>query len=264
MFAALSPARRRLVIMVIGLLVLALVAAVIGVWPSHSSVRAAAQDKPGPVLLVPGYGGATTSLSVLAKTLRTRGFDASVVTLPGDGTGDLAVQAQALERAAVAAILRSGKPSVDVVGYSAGGVVARLWVRDYGGATRARRVITLGSPQHGTEVATLAGSTIGCPTACQELDPDSSLLQNLNAGDETPAGPQFVSIWSTADETVLPPDSARLDGAINLTLQAICVGTTTSHSGLPTDPLVAGLVVRELSGPATTTPTSSDCQDLRN
>ena len=248
---------------VLALFVVALAAVVAVVLTrGGDDVHPVTQDQGGPVLLVPGYGGSLTGLDQLANTLRGKGFDAEVVPVPDGGTGDLAVQARALQAAAVAAIARSGRPSVDVVGYSAGGVVARLWVRDYGGAGRARRVITLGSPQHGTDLAAAAGQTVGCPVACQQLEPDSELLQKLNAGDETPAGPRYVSIWTTADQTVLPPDSARLAGAINLTLQGICSGVTTSHGGLPTDPLVAGLVVRELSGPSVTDVTSADCAAL--
>lgn len=68
----------------------------------------------------------------------------------GDGTGDLRGQAEHLGEVASRVQQDSGAASVDVVGYSAGGVVARLWVRDGGGADMARRVLTLGSPQHGT------------------------------------------------------------------------------------------------------------------
>ena len=80
-----------------------------------------------------------------------------VVTLPGNALGDLDDQAIALGRAAVAAARGAGTSAVDVIGYSAGGVVARLWVRDHGGASLVRRVITLGSPHHGTELATIGG-----------------------------------------------------------------------------------------------------------
>ena len=79
-----------------------------------------------------------------------------MVDLPGDGTGDLVEAADALDAAATAALERTGEPAVDIVGYSAGGVVARLWIAD-GGAGSVRRVVTLGSPHHGTELAGLAG-----------------------------------------------------------------------------------------------------------
>ena len=108
----------------------------------------------------------------------------------GDGTGDLRAQADHLADVAASTLDRTGAPSVDVIGYSAGGVVARLWVRDGNGKTAARRVLTLGSPHHGTSVAQL-GSELGggCPAACEQLVPDSDLLRRLNAGDETPDGP---------------------------------------------------------------------------
>ena len=106
------------------------------------------------MLLVPGYGGSTTSLEVLAARLRAAGREAVVVPLPGDGTEDLTCDVPPLVAAAAQAALAGGAPSVDVVGYSAGGVVARLW-EAAGGAAVTRRVVTLGSPHHGTSVAGL-------------------------------------------------------------------------------------------------------------
>jgi triacylglycerol esterase/lipase EstA (alpha/beta hydrolase family) len=185
-----------------------------------------------------------------------------VITLAGNGTGDLRAEARLLGVAADRTLARTGADSVDVVGYSAGGVVARLWVRDFGGADLARRIVTLGSPQHGTAVAGLAKDIVPtrCPTACQQLAPDSDLLRELNAGDETPDGPRFISIWTTADNVVQPADSARLDGALNITVQSICRDSRLEHGDLPTDPTVIALVAGELSARPAFVPSNQDCK----
>jgi triacylglycerol lipase len=111
-----------------------------------------------------------------------------------------------------------------------------------------RRVVAIGGPQHGTDVATAAGALLpsACPVACQQLQPDSALLDGLNRGDETPRGPAFVSIWTTQDEVVLPPASARLDGALNMTVQSVCPADAVGHGGLPTDDVVQAMVRRAL------------------
>jgi triacylglycerol esterase/lipase EstA (alpha/beta hydrolase family) len=248
--AGLSPARRRLVLAVLALAVVAVLAAGVVLLLDRTSEATGgpvSQEEPGPVLLVPGYGGSTASLQPLADRLTAEGRDATVVAVPGDGTGDLTASAAALGAAADAARERTGADSVDVVGYSAGGVIARLWVAD-GGAGVARRVVTLGSPHHGTTLADLAGSIAPsqCPVACQQMSTRSDLIARLNAGDETPEGPTWVSIWTTQDETVTPPDSARLDGAVNLPVQSVCAGARPTHGDLPRDPLVQAMVLAEL------------------
>jgi triacylglycerol lipase len=186
-----------------------------------------------------------------------------VVHLPGNGTGDLDAQATVLDAAARAA-LRGGARSVDVVGYSAGGVVARIWARDHDGAARARRIVTLGAPQHGTELAAVAGLLApgSCPKACQQLAPGSELMAGLNSGDETPDGPEWVSIWTSQDQVVSPPDSARLDGARNVVVQRICPGRAVDHGQLPTDAVVDALVLRALDTRRFVTPTGADCESL--
>lgn len=215
---------------------------------------AADQAHPGTILLVPGYGGSQTALSRLAEVLRAAGRTATLVDLPGDGTGDLLMQAKTLQ-AAVDLALRGGAPSVDVVGYSAGGVVTRLWV-DRAGARTVRRVVTLGSPLHGTRVAGLGAALApdACPTACRQLAPGSDLLHHLDDATLPKALP-WLSIWTENDETVQPPDSARLAGAVNVSLQGICPQAQVAHGELPTDPLVTALVVQALDSPTLTAPT---------
>jgi hypothetical protein len=263
-WTGLSP-RRRLLFGVIGLLVAALVAVLVARAATRPGRNGAApaQDRPGPVLLVPGYGGSRDALGVLAGRIRATGRPAEVVALPGDGTGDLALQADALQAAVVAA-LAGGAPSVDMVGYSAGGVVVRLWVARHDGGKLARRVVTLGSPQHGTRLAAL-GASLGtgvCPPACQQLIPGSTLLTDLDR-DPVPAGLGWLSLWTANDETVTPPDSARLTGATNVELQSVCRDEVVQHGSLPTDALVTGIVLRALRATPLVAPSAADCAALR-
>jgi triacylglycerol lipase len=260
MLDALSPQRRRFVAVVLAIAVVALgVVAVRFVLTRPAEVTPVSQDKPGPVLLVPGYGGSTAALDTMRAALQRSGLDASVVDLAGDGTGDLRVQADVLEAAAHAALDRTGATSVDVVGYSAGGVVARIWVKDGDGAGLARRVVTLGSPHHGTDLAGLAGDLAPdeCPVACQQLAEDSDLLRGLNAGDETPAGPLWVSIWTQDDQTVVPPDSASLEGAVDFAVQSVCPDAMIEHGDLPRDPRVVAMTTMELRADRPTLPRAS-------
>jgi triacylglycerol esterase/lipase EstA (alpha/beta hydrolase family) len=256
-----SPRRRALLVGLAA--VVALAAVVLGIRSRGGAAitaRPVPQDKPGPVLLVPGYGGSMTGLEELARVLRAKGHDATVVPLPGDGTGDLREAAKALDTAARS----TGAGSVDVVGYSAGGVTARYWVKELGGDALARRVITLGSPHHGTKLASLGAAFApgACGAACQQLVPGSDLLDGLNSGDETPAGPEWLSVWTAQDETVTPPESARLDGAVDVVLQDVCPGATISHGGLPTAPLVQGLVLRAVGVGDIRAPDPADCAAL--
>ena len=124
--------------------------------------RYPAQDQPGPVLLVPGYGGSTRALSVLARRIRAAGRRGNCPAAAWQRHGEPDGDARVLDDA-VAAALRSGAPSVDVIGYSAGGVAVLLWARDNGGNRKARRVITLGSPFRGASIAAAAEGSRPAP-----------------------------------------------------------------------------------------------------
>jgi triacylglycerol esterase/lipase EstA (alpha/beta hydrolase family) len=238
-------------------LVVVLVVLVTSRSEHHASV---AQSRPGPVIVLPGYGGDTESLTPLLAELRSEGREAVLFEPTDNEQGDLRVQAKRLTTLAEDTAAHSDVGSVDVIGYSAGGVIARLFVRDYDGARVVRRVLTLGSPHHGAEVAASAGDLAGgCPKACEQLAVDSDLLRHLNAGDETPAGPTWATIRSSSDQTVTPIDSAELDGALNLRIQDLCPGSTTSHGALPGDPVVRSALRSVLGTGTMTAPTKVSC-----
>ena len=263
----LSP-RRRAFLASVALIVVALAAAG-GVRLATAGGSPASDGNPGPaaqrsdVLLVPGYGGSTTALDQLADRLRDSGQRATVAPLPGNGTGDLREQARVLN-GYVNRALGQGSGPVTVIGYSAGGVVAWLWDVNYHATPKVRRFITLGSPLHGANLAALgtAFDPSECPVACQQLAPGSSLLTALQ---QAPAAtrPPWLSLWTTQDQVVQPPDSARLAGAVNVPLQSICPGVDISHDQLPVSPLVTGIVQQSLGRGPLAAPTAAQCRFLQ-
>lgn len=259
MLESLPPARRRLLL---GLVVLVVVATGAAVLALVRGGRAPEVDQavPGPVVVVPGYGGDVGSVEPVRRQLTAAGREVSVVDTPGDGTGDLRDQARALAEVVDEVLAASGADSVDLVGYSAGGVVARWYVRELDGADVVRRVVTLGSPHHGTDNAATALAAAGsCPPACEQLAPDSDLLRRLNAGDETPAGPRWATLRTQDDTVVVPVDSAALEGATNVLVQQVCPAATTTHGELPGDPVTRELLAAALGEAAPSAPTSAAC-----
>jgi triacylglycerol esterase/lipase EstA (alpha/beta hydrolase family) len=235
-------------------LALGAVTAAAGWWRRAGPELARAGEVP--VLVVPGYNGTAASVATLAVRLRAAGRRVVVVDLPDRGTRDLRTSARALGRAAD----RTGAARVDLVGYSAGGVVIRLLLADPARALRARRVVLLGTPNHGTELAGAAAALNPglCGSICQ-LAPGSGLLAELNRGDETPPGPRFFSIWTAFDQTVVPPATAALDGAANVRVQDVCPSARLGHGDLVVDPLALGLVVEALAGTLPDPPGAGDC-----
>jgi triacylglycerol lipase len=257
-WTSLSPRRRGLLG---GLAAVVAAVAVIGGLLASRGEPEPVAGRAGTVLLVPGYGGGTTSLDVLAARIRAAGRAATVVQLAGNGTGDLTVQASVLNGYVNRAIAAGSGP-VTVIGYSAGGVVAWLWIADYDGAARAGQIITLGSPLHGARIAAIGTGydPAECPVACQQLVPGSALLTQLQQSAQR--RPPWLSLWSTDDQTVQPPDSARLAGAVNVPLQSVCPGVDIQHDQLPTAPLVVGIVLRALATGRVTAPGLTSCAQL--
>jgi triacylglycerol lipase len=81
--------------------------------------------------------------------------------------------------------------------------------------------------------------------------PGSRLLAGLAAPVPTP--PRWLSVWTVQDRTVTPPESARLDGAVNIPVQSICPDRGLDHGDLPTDGFVTSLVLGAL-GPGPIAP----------
>ncbi|MFC6344744.1 hypothetical protein ACFP8W_22380, partial [Nocardioides hankookensis] len=88
---------------------------------------------------------------------------------------------------------------------------------------------------------------------------DSDLLARLNAGDETPAGPVWVALWTEDDKTVVPPDSGALDGATAFAVQTPCPDLVVGHADVPRTPAVIAIVEAELGTDEPSVPDGSIC-----
>lgn len=251
-----TPRRRLLLVAVTGGLVLVL-SLVLFQMRSGPALRS---DGVVPVVLVHGYGGDSASMAPIAERLDREGREVVAVDLPNGGTGDIVDSAAAL----AGVVDGTGAPQVDLIGYSAGGIVARAYLEHFDGIERARYVITVGSPHHGTSIAgdAAVSDPALCTDACLQMVPGSSLLEELNQPDETPPGPTFVTVWTAFDDTVKPPETALLEGAINVKVQAVCPSAHVGHGDLVRDPMVLGVIVQVLRGRLTARPDARSCDRM--
>jgi hypothetical protein len=63
---------------------------------------------------------------------------------------------------------------------------------------------------------------------------------------------------------VTPPDSARLAGAVDMTVQSVCADARVGHGDLPRDPLVQAMVLAELGAGDPVQFGPADCTRLRS
>ncbi len=207
--------------------------------PQHATTAEAAADA-NPVIVVGGLIGLSIAYEPIAARLSADGYRVSIYQLPNLGFGDIRESARALSSYVDQVRAATGAAKVDLVTHSEGGLVSRWYVKVLGGADKVDHYISLGSPQYGTYVANIInflglGSCVGI-VACQQMSIGSSLLADLNAGDDTPGAARWTTIRTWQDELVRPVDNATLaDGASNVLVQAWCPLRVVGHLGLVLD-----------------------------
>lgn len=196
-----------------------------------------------PVLLVHGYLCNRGLWWCMRRRLRRQGIAIATVDLEPPFAGlDQAADALAARIASLKA--ETGAAQVALLGHSSGGLVARAYLRRHGGAG-VTRLLTLGSPHHGSLIA-----RFGPGRSAREMEPGSRWLAALADGE--PREVPTLSLWSRADEFVVPPESARLPGAREIVLPA------TGHLALVFSPRVAAIVAAELAADG---PVRSECRE---
>ena len=97
-----------------------------------------------------------------------------------------------------------------LVCHSMGGIVARAWLAGAGGDSRVARVLTLGSPHHGTRMAALGQSK-----SARQVRIGSMWLAGLAAREGVERRRLFTCWYSSCDSVVFPASTATLPDADN-------------------------------------------------
>jgi triacylglycerol esterase/lipase EstA (alpha/beta hydrolase family) len=186
-----------------------------------------------PVLLVHGYGCNSGFWAHLEPLLeRERISHASIDLEPVAGSiDDYAPLIEARARELCAA---TGAARIAIVAHSMGGLAARAWMRSYGNA-RVAKLITLGTPHHGTVLANL-----GLGANAAQMRRDSAWLRDLATGETRDVRTRIVSIYTHHDNIIAPQDSSVLPGARNVAFGGV------GHVALGSNPRVLAEVLRVL------------------
>lgn len=168
-----------------------------------------------PVLLLHGYGcnsGYWASLAPLLDAARISHATLDLEPL----TGDIDGYAQRIEDAARQLRSQAGAPQLVVVAHSMGGLAARAWMRLHG-AQQVARLVTLGTPHHGTCLAAFGiGANAGQMRRMGVAGPECAWLGALAGGEQADMRERITSIYSHHDNIIAPQTSSELPGARNL------------------------------------------------
>jgi len=147
------------------------------------------------VVLVHGYLANRSTLFPVAAYLRLRGVK-QVLSFNYSSNAGIEQAARAL-RDYLRRHVRGGR--IDLVCHSLGGLVARVYIQELGGARRVDRCVTLGTPHRGTYNSYWLNSRVG-----SELRPDSRLLSRLHGSRAKAPGVRFISLVAGSDNLVIP------------------------------------------------------------
>jgi pimeloyl-ACP methyl ester carboxylesterase len=213
---------------------------VVGVsWPLmalHALLNRDPRPAPAkrPVLLVHGVLVNDGVWVAFRRYLSRRGIAPIYTINYGPPLADIEIFAEQLDAKIEAIRKATGAKRLILVAHSMGGLVARAYLRRYGG-TRVASLITLGTPHHGSMLAYMfAGRDLA------QMHPGNPWLAELNGDESAPPPAPIVSIWSRHDSMVAPQASAELGNAENIALIGV------AHNALLADPEVRRCVVQQI------------------
>lgn len=102
-----------------------------------------------------------------------------------------------------------------IIGHSMGGVVVRAWLRASSTDSKVHRIVTIGSPHHGTRLGLWAPSRLDNIANAHQMRFGGQWLRNLAQLEVPIRRSMFVCFYSNCDNIVFPATSATLADADN-------------------------------------------------
>jgi triacylglycerol esterase/lipase EstA (alpha/beta hydrolase family) len=232
----------------------------------ETRARLSGQDQPStrPIVLVAGMLEDKNTVAPLAKVLRARGLDVTVWVPPNLGLDDIDGNVGLLGRTIESVRRRTRAAKVDLIGHSQGGVAARRYVQLTGGDAPVQTLVSMGSPQQGSEVGALADFMVAAglfnwAEGLKQLVAGSDFLYEMNEQlDPTPGDVRYVAIGTQQDEVTKPVARSAIPGGEHAVMQDACPDRSVGHFGLLEDAWVHQVVFSVLAGG----PAEGDCEAL--
>jgi triacylglycerol esterase/lipase EstA (alpha/beta hydrolase family) len=175
-----------------------------------------------PILLLHGVGCNAGVWAPFRRHLAARGVSSVYGLSYGSFLHSIELFADQLAAKLDEIKANTGASQVVLVCHSMGGLVARAYLRRYG-AAKVRRLVTIGTPHHGSMHAWLMfGQSL------VQMRPGSTWLSELNRN-ENDAGAPTASIWSWHDSMVTPQTSSRIGWGENIVLSGIAHNALLDH-----------------------------------
>jgi triacylglycerol lipase len=186
--------------------------------------------------------------------------------VPGvNGVGDIPTSARQLQTFINRVLAATHAAKVTIVGHSQGGMMPRYYIKFLGGASKVDDLVGFSPSNHGTDTpAAPPAGLLGC-TSCAQQVAGSPFMQQLNAGDQTPAPVSYTVLETNHDEVVTPYQSEFLpttaDGrVVNVLLQDKCPGDLTDHVLFPEDKVAVQWMLNAFGRPGPADPRfTPDC-----
>ena len=180
-------------------------------------------------VLVHGFLENGSNYKLLKTRLESAGIQCLIPHLvPCDGRGGLERLAAGLQHDIDTAF--GPDQPITIVGFSTGGLVARYYLQNLGGAARCEQLLTVATPHHGTDSANYY-PTLGA----EQMRPGSRFLTDIAKSQGKLGKMRVVSYRTHFDMVIYPPESSLWDRAENVEYPVLLHSMLLSSNAVMSD-----------------------------